>query len=595
MRALLTVLLLSALPAAAGGVAPGADLVTRSWHIRDFQTEVRVLTTGQVVVTERIQVRFDGSFNGIYRDIPIQYRTRLNLNYTLGLHDFSVTDAAGTDLRFEESRNRHYRRIKVWVPDASDAVRTVVIRYTVSNAIKWFSEDDREWTEFYWNATGDEWPVRIENASARVTLPNQATGVRARVFTGGFGSTRSDASLDLRGSIIDAATTRGLGIKEGLTITVAWDTRVGGMPDGEYVVAPPTTGEKVARFFRSNWPLALPIVVFFAMLSVWRRYGRDPERLAVAPRYAPPAGLTPAEAGALIDGRLDMRDLTAMIVDLAVRGFILIRQEPETRFLGFKVSGPSYAFELLIDRGSWGDLSRHEIRLLDALFDGRQGDLTSTSQLKNKFYKDIPGIRDSLWDALKLRGYYRTRPDRVQQVWLVVAVIVGASAIPLGIVSASLGMAPLTLAIAGILSAIIVAAFGTVMPARTRAGARAQEEVLGFEEFLEKVESDRVKRMVKGPEMFEEFLPYAMAFGVEETWASAFADIYVDQQPSWYIGHGSPRFHSGSLVGDLSGMANSTASAMVSSPRSSGGSGFSGGGGGGFSGGGFGGGGGGAF
>ena len=477
----------------------------------------------------------------------------------------------------------------------NDAVRTVVLRYTVANAIKWFSEDDREWTEFYWNATGDEWPVRIENASARITLPNQATGVRARVFTGGFGSTRSDASLDVDGTVINAATTGSLGIKEGLTVTVAWDTRVGGMPDGEYVVAPPSTTERIGRFLRSNWPLALPILVFFGMLSLWRRHGRDPKRLAVAPRYEPPAGLTPAEAGALIDGRLDMRDLTAMIVDLAVRGFILIRQEPETTFLGFKVSGPTYVFELLIDQAAWGDLNRHEIRLLEALFDGRRGDLTSTSQLKNSFYKDIPGIRDSLWDALKLRGFYRSRPDRVQQGWLVGALLVGGLTIPIGLISTNLGMAPVTLIISGILSAIIVAAFGAVMPARTRAGARAQEEVLGFEEFLEKVESDRYRRMITGPEMFERFLPYAMAFGVEETWATAFADIYVDQQPTWYVGHGTPHFHAGHLVGDLSGMATSTASAMVSSPRSSGGSGFSGGGGGGFSGGGFGGGGGGAF
>lgn len=133
------------------------------------------------------------------------------------------------------------------------------------------------------------------------------------------------------------------------------------------------------------------------------------------------------------------------------------------------------------------------------------------------------------------------------------------------------------------------------MPVRTRAGARAQEQALGFEEFLRRVESDRFKRMITGPEMFEQLLPFAMALGVEETWARAFADIYQDRQPTWYVGHGGMHFHAGNLVGDLSGMATSTASAMTSSPRSAGGSGFGGGGGGGFSGGGFGGGGGGAF
>ncbi len=603
MRRALVVLLLALLSAVGGTTArpaaanvsalPGAE--ARSWFIEEFRSEVRVLTNGDVVVTERIRFRFDGSYNGIYRDIPVEYRARLNLNYTLQLDDVSVQDGQGSDLRFETSRNRHYRRIKVYIPNARDAARTVVIRYTVHNAIKWFDEDDREWTEFYWNATGDEWPVRIDRSSARIVLPSAATGVRARVFTGGYRSTESDADLTIAGSVVETRANRRLGIKEGLTVTVAWDTRVGGLPDGAFVVAPPSTGTLVARWFRSNWPFGIPILVFFGMYRVWTRFGRDPKRLSIAPRYEPPDGLTPSEAGALIDGRLDMRDVTSMIVDLAVRGFLTIQQEPGTKILGFNLTGPSYVFELRQGRSGWDGLQRHEIKLLDALFNGRAGDVTSTSDLKNSFYKDLPGIRDALWDAMKRRGFYRSRPDRVQQGWLVGAAVIGGLTILLGVLAAGgLGMSPVTTIASGILSAIIVAAFGSVMPARTMVGARAQEQALGFEDFLERVESDRFKKMITGPEMFEKYLPFAMAFGVEETWARAFADIYRDQQPTWYVGHGGMRFHAGSLVGDLSGMANSTASAMTSAPRSSGGSGFSGGGGG-FSGGGFGGGGGGAF
>jgi uncharacterized membrane protein len=541
-------------------------------------------------------VRFDGSYNGIYRDIPIEYRTRLNLNYTLLVDDISVEDGNGADLEYEQTRNGHYRRIKVWIPDARDRARTVVIRYTVHNAIKWFDEDGTEWTEFYWNATGDEWPVRIERSSVRVVLPPEVTGVRSRAFTGGYRSTASDVDLTISGSIIEAKSRGTLGIKEGLTVTVAWDTRVGGLPDGAFVVAPPSTVEKLARWFRSNWPFGLPIIAFFSMYWMWNRYGRDPLRLSISPRYEPPDGLTPSETGVLIDGRLDMRDVTAMIVDLAVRGFLKIHQEPGTSILGFKVTSASYEFESLIGRESWGDLKQHEVQMLNALFEGRVGDTTSTHDLKNSFYRDLPGIRDALWDSLKHRGLYRRRPDKVQQGWLVAAVLVAGTSVFLGLaVTAKLGMSPVTVIVSGILTAIIVAAFGFVMPVRTREGARAQEQALGFEDFLRRVESDRFKRMITGPEMFEQLLPYAMALGVEDTWARAFADIYQDRQPTWYVGHGGMHFHAGSLVGDLSGMATSTASAMTSAPRSSGGSGFSGGGGGGFSGGGFGGGGGGAF
>ena len=444
--------------------------------------------------------------------------------------------------------------------------------------------------------TGDEWPVRIDAASTVITLPSEATGVRARAFTGGYGSTESEADLTVDGPVIRASTRRGLGIKEGLTVTVALDTRTGGEPDGEYVIAPPTTTEKVLDWLRSNWPLGIPVLVFFGMYRLWARFGRDPAQLSIAPRYEPPENLTVSEAGTLIDNRPDMRDVTAMIVDLAVRGYVKIHQDEGKSFLGFQVSGPEYSFELLRDRSDWRDLAAHEVKLLDALFDGTAGDVVTTSDLKNSFYKDLPDIKAALWDALIDHGYYRKRPDHVRGGWLVGAAILGIGGFVAGLgASESMGMSPVATGGAAILSALVIGAFGLVMPKRTRAGARAQEEALGFEEFLAKVESDRFRRMITGPEMFERFLPFAMAFGVEETWARAFADIYREQQPTWYVGQPGTRFHAAGLTNDLSGMASSTASAMQSAPRSSGGSGFSGGGGGGFSGGGFGGGGGGAF
>jgi uncharacterized membrane protein len=135
-----------------------------------------------------------------------------------------------------------------------------------------------------------------------------------------------------------------------------------------------------------------------------------------------------------------------------------------------------------------------------------------------------------------------------------------------------------------------------VMPARTQNGARALEGVLGFEDFLAHVESDRFNRMIKTPEMFEKFLPFAMAFGVEKNWSRAFEGI-LKEPPQWYRGSSfGPNFYPMTFVNDLGYMSSRASSVMTSAPRSSGGSGFSsGGGGGGYSGGGFGGGGGGGF
>ena len=129
------------------------------------------------------------------------------------------------------------------------------------------------------------------------------------------------------------------------------------------------------------------------------------------------------------------------------------------------------------------------------------------------------------------------------------------------------------------------------MPSRTTPGTRELEKVLGFQEFLSRVEADRFERVVKTPEMFEKFLPYAMALGVEDNWAKAFEGIY-NEPPQWYIGpYAAHAFRPSAFTSDLGRMSTQAAAVMASAPRSSGGSGFSGG----SSGGGFGGGGGGGF
>lgn len=572
----------------------------RSWSIESFHAEVQVLRNGNVEVVETLQVRFEGSYNGIFRTIPIQYRTRANLNYTLGLEVLGVEDGAGQDLRYETSRERHFRKIKVWVPGAEDAVRTVVIRYRADNALRFFEEDDQAWDELYWNVTGDEWPVPIDRASVRVRLPAAVTGVRARGFTGRYGSTEESVEVGISDHLVDVRSTRGLGIHEGLSISIAWDSYLGlsRAPESgqaEHLIRRPTRWAAIRTFFRSNWPLLLPVLAFFLMRRLWHRHGRDPERRPIAPMYEPPEGLTPSEVGVLMDNRPDLRDVTAMLVDLAVRGYLVIEETEEDKFLGL-VKEKDYVLELRRGGDDLSGLKSHESKLLTAVFASSvAGDRVRMSDLENEFYKDLPGIKERIFDELMELKYYRSRPDRVLITWIGTAVATGFLVGGGGtLIGTQFGMAPLTTVLAGALTACVVLGFGIFMPARTVAGTRALEGCLGFEEFLQRVESDRFKKMITGPEMFERYLPYAMVLGVEKKWAAAFADIYREP-PDWYRGSGYRGFHPSVFVGDLSGMTRHAATAMTSAPRSSGGSGFSGGGGGGFSGGGFGGGGGGAF
>jgi len=556
------------------GAAPVA--AQRTLVIQSLDATISVAADGSVAVDETIVPRFTGSWNGIFRTIPVEYRTPQGLNYTLRLTIESVTDEQGRTLTYESSRERHYRKLKIWVPGASDTTRTVKLRYRVANGLRFFDEHD----ELYWNVTGDEWEVPIESASADVRLPAGVSGVRATAFRGAYGSTeQTDVSITEGG--VHVRTSRGLGMREGLTIVVGWNPGV---------VHRPTTIEKTTNLISSNLPLAIPPLVLFGMYRLWRARGRDPELAPIATQYEPPAQMTPAELGTLIDGKPDMRDITATIVDLAVRGYLHIAETNDERLFGL-LSDKEYRFRLTKDRKEWVPLKQHERDLLQALFGGA-ADSVTLSDLKNKFYKDLPGLREGLYRRLVSDRFYTGRPDHVRVLYIVGGLVAGGA---IGLVSvailASMGMQPAAGIAAGILSALIIAVFGWFMPSRTTRGTRELEKVLGFREFLSRVEADRLDRVVKTPAMFEKFLPYAMALGVEDNWARTFEGIYT-QSPAWYSGPGgATMFHPTSFTRNLGVMSTAAASTMASAPRSSGGSGFSGG----SSGGGFGGGGGGGF
>jgi uncharacterized membrane protein len=276
------------------------------------------------------------------------------------------------------------------------------------------------------------------------------------------------------------------------------------------------------------------------------------------------------------------------MVDLAVRGHLRIEEREEKALLGL-VTKKDYVFHRLSPAGS-RPLERHESQVLEGIFDDGSREV-KLSELDNEFYRHLPKIRESILSRLVSRGFYRSRPDVIKTRWLVGGLVLGMVIFGLGsVLGASLDMTPLPFLIAGALSGVIVILFGRIMPARTVSGARAVERVLGFEEFLRRVEGERFERLVKTPEMFERFLPYAMAFGVERKWARAFQGIYREP-PTWYVGTSHGPFDLNGFSSRLGDLSSRTSSAMSSSPRSSGGSGFSGG----SSGGGGGGGGGGGF
>ena len=470
----------------------------RNWHISDFHSTVSVNDQGAVVVMERIAVVFDGSYQGIYRTIPVDYPGPNGTNYRLFLKVESVTDGDGNALKYESHRNGAYRKRKIFIPGAEDTQKTVIITYSVPNATRFFDDHD----EFYWNVTGNDWPVPIDQATAYVKFPPGASGsLRAQAFTGVYGSHDEEATSEVNGSDVNFATTNPLPMRGGLTVDVY-------IPKG--VLHPPSAITKFVWFIRGD-PAAAHSdlgasgdVVHLVHLGTRSRSG-----VSVAPQYEPPKGFTPAEAGSLVDDAVHPRDITSTIVDLAVRGYLKI-QEINEKVLLF--SHKDYEFQLLKPMSEWGDLAPHETVMMTDLFQG--GESTRLSSLKNRFYTAIPILKQDIMAALRRKGMYIVDPDSAHSYVFVAAVVI---AIPF-ILGQYLGWislldAPLVTAVGIAISALIIWLFGRQMTAKTVLGGRTAVQVLGFQEFMNRVDADRLKRMP--PDTFEKFLPYAMALGVE--------------------------------------------------------------------------------
>jgi uncharacterized membrane protein len=552
----------------------------QDFSITKFHADITVNEDATLIVKETILVNFHESRHGIYREIPFKYTDERGNTIRTPLHVQSVTDHVGTQRKYRVAKKGNIVNIRIGDPKHSvSGFQTYVITYDVENALLFFDDHD----ELYWNVTGNYWWSPIQEASAQVRLAGkpQSRDLWAACYTGTFSSRASQCRYEASYNSADFSTTKGLSPREGLTIAFGWD---------KGLVSPPTSRKKLLWLIdvKENWIFLLPVFTIAVMVSLWRTSGKDPGvREAVAVKYEPPkyqnVPLTAGEVGALVDEKLDPRDITSTIIGLAVKGYIKI-EEQKTEGLIFD----STDYYLWKEKGPDNALSHFEKLLMGKIFTGEfPGKMVS--DMKNKFYTDLESIKSTLYEELTSKRYFLVSPEKVRRVYSIAGIIISAAC---AILFSILFSSPKGV-FAGILIGLPVLAFSKVMPAKTKAGAAVYMDILGFQEFMNRAEKDQLERM-GDKELFSRFLPYAIALNVVDSWAKAFEGMY-QESPQWYVSHtGLRTFSPSHFSRSISSATSGLASAMFSAPRGSGiggGGGFSGG----FSGGGFGGGGGGSW
>jgi uncharacterized membrane protein YgcG len=578
---------------AIGGVGAAAS-AQRGERITSYDVAIEIEPSGSLRVNERIDYDFGANErHGIYRDVPerLEYDETHDRVYPIDV--LAVSASPGTPADYTEEHEGRTLRIRIGDPNRTiTGSHSYAIVYRVDGALNGFPDHD----ELFWNAIGADWDVPINRARVTVTAPGEIR--RVACFAGLSGANGGCARSSIDGS---SATF----VQPGLTPYQAF-TVVVSLPKGVVPDPKPILQERwsLARAF-SLTPATVGTSVFLLLLVVglfariaWTK-GRDrrfaagvvdvlmgapggtPEQSVPlfesggAPvEFAPPDDVRPGQMGTLIDEVANPLDVTATIVDLAVRKYLVIEEIPKEGWFG----KPDWT--LARRREADAELLPYEARLFGGLFES--GDAVRLSELKTRFVQRLHAVQEALYDDALRRRWFVGRPDKVRQRWtgIGIGVLVAGGLLEFAAVRwTDLGLVPIPVIVLGLL--VVIAAHA--MPRRTAKGTGLVRRVHGFRTVIATAET-QMSRWAEQENVFTRYLPYAIVFGLTEKWAKAFEGLATEADTSWYVS--THPFVYADFGHAMEGFSTVAAGTIASTPGGSGGSGFGGGGAGGGGGGG---------
>ncbi len=565
------------------------------WVIERFQSDITLQKSGEAKIIETITVDFNNlSKHGIYRDIPYVYELSGDKTYT----EISVKQIIqnNENAKYQISRDEDYLRIKIGDPNITiSGKNTYQLEYIATGILRGYEEYD----EFYWNVTGNNWPVPINLVDVTFTIPED--GIMRIACFEGYTSSTSQCRNTQTLNTARFSSTRILDSSEGMTVVVGYKKNL----------IPLLTVERPKTFLEKflSWPSLMTLAISFIfavgmVISLWFKYGRDywlgenpfGKKLdtgsikpiggheTIVVEFTPPDKLSPAEMGVLMDERAHTHDVVATIIDLAARGYLTITEVPKKWLFG---KTDYILTKQNIEKQIKKTLQLYEEKLLKKLFVSSA--TITVSELKTTFYQELKEIKEELYKVVVSKHLFPSNPDKVRTKYIIIAVVIiiaGIAAMAFSIENDLIFPADFS---AGIISSgLILSVVSQFMPRRTAYGRNLYRRSKGYLHFIKSAEKYRQQYFEK-ENLFNQVLPYAIIFGLTEKFSKAMHDIGVkNTNTGWFVG--THPFHSQTFAASMNDFSKSMSTAIATTPK---GSGFSAGGG--SSGGGFGGGGGGSW
>jgi len=553
--------------------------------IRRYDVLLAIEPSSDLLITETIEYDFGtDQRRGIFRDVPTRLHYDGTYNRLYPLEVVSVSSTTAPDEYAVEEIAGGITRIRIGDPDTFiTGAHVYEIVYRIRGGLNSFPGHD----ELYWNAVGHEWAAPIERARVRVEAPASIT--RIACLSGPVGAHFSCTTERARGNVA-TFTNDGMLPYQGVTVVVA-------LPPGSVPAVGPILEERLtftnaigARPAPIGGAVALGVLAIGGVAGLLWTRGRDSvfrgsqvdqvmggtpgqERRvplgqadAEAPvEFAPPQDLRPGQIGTLLDEHANTLDVSATIVDLAVRGHLRIEEIPKRWVLG----KPDWRL-VRLDASDEGLLG-YERTLLAGLF--VTGSEVELSGLRNVFATKLRDVQAAMYRDVVAKGWFRQSPDKVRARWRGIGLV----AFVLSIGATYLLATQLRIGIVGVplvVASLVLLIGAKRMPARTAEGTALVRRIRGFEVVIDKAET-HLSRWAEQEQVFTRYLPYAIVFGCTDRWAKAFEPLGVEPDTSWYVSSRPFVYHE--FAHSIDGFSVTTSGTIASTPSGSGSSGFSGG------------------
>ncbi len=575
-------------------------------YVERLQVSIAVHEDGDITLTETETHVFPslGSHHGILRSIQVaaQYGESTTERRHYPLSDLSVSSPSGAPAQVQRVRDGEYEQLRIGDPDRTvTGTQVYEIGYTLGSVVndgRVFEEIGAEHAELVYNVVGSANEQRYEVITVSVTGP--AAAQQARCTAGAHGS---DEPCD---SAVAGSTTTfrhaDLASGEGLTVSLQY-------PRSAFVddLAPQVEKQSNALVGPAMIGAAvlLPLVGIPWAARRWWRQGRDEVYVGLTPgllppagqeaettvgshgsfavQFTPPEGVPPGLVGVIMDHRADTDDVTATIIDLAVKGHLTISEGKRGDWLLSRTSGEGTSA-----------LLPYEEALLSGLFSsGRQ---VSLSTLKDSFASTTAGVKTSMVQQGHELGWFREHPTLAGSGMGRFATLLSFGGAAMAFAGGQIpgtepwsGAIPVAshvpLGIAMFATGFVIAGFTKHMVARSARGSALKAQAEGFKRYLETAEANQI-RFEEATGLFSRYLPYAIIFGCADRWAKVFDEVAdaarvagatVDV-PTWYVGRSVSRQASfRGMTKELNSFAVASGRTLTSTPSSSGSSSFRGG------------------